>query len=61
MTILDLLNDEQVFAIDANADGTYEVYEKCDTHYAVTLTRDQMVELAQEILAFVGMPNALAQ
>ena len=61
MTILDLLNDEQVFAIDANADGTYEVSERCDEYYAVTLTRDQMVGLAQEILAFVGMPNALAQ
>ena len=52
--VLSILENDRVFTIGKQADGSYGVIEGCDECFGVTLTRDQMLKLAQEIIDYVG-------
>ena len=47
--ILDQLSDAKVFKVIADADGTFEFVELCDDWYGHSLTREQMLALADEL------------
>ena len=53
-SVLEAMDGEQIFSIHKNKDGLFVVTEKCDEYFACTLTRDQLIQLADEIRALVG-------
>ena len=56
MKILELLLEKRVLDIYQNNAGQFELVEQCDQWYGVTLTKEQMLQLAEEIkeLANIG-------
>lgn len=50
-SILDHLSNKNVFRIEKNSDGAFRVTENCDYWYGVDLTKEQMLQLAEEIKA----------
>lgn len=52
-SILDALKHANVMTVKLMPDGTFRVRERCDRYYAVYLTRDQLVALADELRAMV--------
>ena len=49
VTILEYLEDMRIFSVGKSGDGFLFV-EGCDSWFAVTLTKEQMIMLAKEIL-----------
>lgn len=49
MKILELLEEEKIFDIYAIGDGKFNVVERCDNWLSVSLTKDQLLQLAEEI------------
>ena len=49
-----LLHDERVFTIGKRVDGSYGITECCDDYFSEKLTRDQILQLAQELIDYVG-------
>lgn len=50
MSILKILEDNNVFGILNNADGTFKVFEMCDQYFDLELTANEMMELSREIM-----------
>lgn len=48
-TVLDAALNSRVFSVRANEDGTFEVREECDDYYHITLTKEQLIALADEL------------
>ncbi len=48
-TVLHGLEQGRVFSIIPRNDGTFGVFEECDQHFGVELTREQLLLLAKEI------------
>jgi hypothetical protein len=46
--ILKFLEDKQVFSIDKYSEG-FNVSECCDYYYNETLTKDELLQLAEEL------------
>jgi hypothetical protein len=53
-TILDAVGDCCVFHIDKNDDGTFTMTEGCDGYYRVELSKDQLIQLGNELIAFAN-------
>lgn len=49
-SLLEYCSCERVFAIEKQEDGTFEVFDKCDEAFGVTLTSLELVELGGEII-----------
>jgi hypothetical protein len=49
-SIMDRLKSEQVVSFKPQSDGTFRVKEKCDDNFMEYLTRDEMLQLAREII-----------
>lgn len=47
-TMLEILEDCQIFAVSKKGDG-FEIIEKCDGYFGVSLNKDQMLALSNEI------------
>lgn len=45
----------QIFSISRNDDGRFELREACDGYYTATLTRDEIANLANEMLALASV------
>ena len=53
-SVLEALDDNRIFGITkAEDDDSFEITEKCDDYFSLTLTKDQVRTLAQELLAFI--------
>ena len=50
-SVLEYLSDRNVFSIHKNGNVTFTVTERCDFYYDVDLTKEQMLQLAEEIKA----------
>lgn len=48
-TVLDALHDFRVVSVRGNKDGTFTVCEECDDYYSITLTKEQLIALADEL------------
>ena len=55
-SILGRLEDERVFGITETAEG-FQVYEECDRYFSVTLTRAELLQLAEEIKRIATPPG----
>lgn len=53
MTILQKLEDKRVFSIAKTGDD-FEFIEECDRWFGATLTRDEVLQLAAELVALAG-------
>lgn len=51
MTMLDLMDEKQIFFIRKEPDGTFIIEERCDTFYNARLSKDELRQLGQEIIA----------
>jgi hypothetical protein len=49
-SIMNRLKSEQVVSFKPQSDGTFRVKEKCDDNFMEYLTRDEMLQLAREII-----------
>lgn len=52
-SILDALSDERVLTL-SKAGEAFELTEACDSYFTVTLTKEQLIALADEIRAKAG-------
>ena len=50
-TILEALVDAEVFQIDKKEDGDFYISELCDKYYGANLTREQLIDLGNELIA----------
>ena len=50
-TMLDLVASARIFGVEKTADGGFELSERCDDYFRVTITRDELIDLANELLA----------
>lgn len=50
-SLLDALKKAYVFSIEKKADGRFYIEEECDNYFHATLTRDQVLALAEELRA----------
>lgn len=53
-TWLDILREERVLKIKKEPSGTFVLKEQCDRYFFVRLTKEQMLELAEEIKALAN-------
>jgi hypothetical protein len=47
--LLDRLEEAHVFSVDKTRDGRFNVAENCDYYYDETLTKDELLQLAEEL------------
>jgi phosphoribosylformylglycinamidine (FGAM) synthase PurS component len=52
-TILEALNYEGVFSVSKNKDGEFEIMEECDRYFSITITKDQMLMLINELTRLI--------
>ena len=50
LSIMERLKYGRVVSFKPQSDGTFRVQEKCDRHFDEYLTRDEMLQLAREIV-----------
>jgi hypothetical protein len=55
--ILDLVSKHRVFDISKDGEGEFELYERCDQHFGIGLSREQLLQLADELRA-LAEPNS---
>ena len=48
-TILERLEEAQVFSI-SEWNGEFEIGEECDNYYSVTVTKEELIQLSNEIM-----------
>lgn len=48
-TLLNALNEQSVFKIVKSEDDFFLIEESCDNYFSVRLTREQLIDLADEI------------
>jgi hypothetical protein len=53
-SLLEYLEDQQVFYINTNDGKTFGVCEMCDQYYSVEFTSEQLLILAEEIRALAS-------
>ena len=53
-TVTEALRDNQVCIMGKNGDGTFEIIEGCDKWFGLTLTRQQLIDYANELLELAG-------
>lgn len=53
-SMLDLMDESMIFSIKPMDDGTFEVIEMCDEAFGQFLTREQLLQLADEIRDLAG-------
>jgi hypothetical protein len=56
--ILRRLEDERVFSVTPMDEGGFYIQEQCDTWFAVELTRDELLALADELKALAAKQGA---
>jgi hypothetical protein len=57
-TLLAALAKARVLKVTKNADGSFELEERCDGYFGVRLTRDQVLALAEELRALADCGKA---
>jgi len=50
-TILEALVDAEVFEIEKEEDGDFYISELCDNYYGANLTKEQLIDLGNELIA----------
>ena len=50
-SVLEFLDNRSVVSFTKNDDGTFHAVELCDRYYFEDLTKEQMLQLAEEIKA----------
>lgn len=60
-TVLDALKRARVFDIEKTDDGRFVLEECCDSAFAATLTREQLLRLADEIRTMAADDDSLCQ
>lgn len=50
-SILQKLEDERIFSTEVCKDGTIELMEMCDQYFKLRLSKQEVLQLAQELIA----------
>ena len=50
-TMLGLMKEFRVFEIEKQSDGTFYAEEACDNCFSVTISKDELLTLAEELKA----------
>lgn len=50
MKILKMLEDDRIFSVERTGDA-FTFQEECDQYFVVPLTRDEVLQLASELIA----------
>lgn len=51
-SVLKALADNRIFDINKTGDDAFQIIEMCDEYFCGTLTREQLITLGNEIIAF---------
>ncbi len=49
-TVLATLEDARVFSVEKTEDGLFRVEEHCDKYFHADLTKEQLIEVAAELV-----------
>ena len=53
-SLLEIIDAARVFGINELPDGGFEIFESCDNWFSVTLTREHLIQLADELRSLAG-------
>lgn len=58
-SVLDALDEARIFSVDPTENGEFVFAECCDYFYEATLTKEQVLMLANELRVMVGEPGIM--
>ncbi len=50
--LLEAIENRRVFKLMKEKDGDFSIMEMCDEEFAVSLTKDELIKLGEEIIKF---------
>lgn len=53
-TVIEAVHDARIFGIEKRSDDTFTITECCDNYYDITLTKQQLIDLANELIALTN-------
>ena len=54
MTVMERLKEKRVVEFEAEDDGTFWVTEMCDEYFCEKLTKDELLQLSEELKTLAG-------
>lgn len=56
--MLDIVSELRIFDVEKQPDGRFEIYECCDLYFSVTVTKEQLIALGQELINLANEEQA---